>query len=158
MTPSVDDRINSILRALNSIIVPALPADASLAQDQSQLIIAQLSILQKQLKQQHAFEKQEAQDFAAMATAIIDIVRQEPALDNELDNLKQIINNTASNKPSHNTDNLQQGIDQLLQTIQKQADTETLQQVNKVILKLGSQRAKKDRQWFAPMGFDRDFH
>ncbi|HMO68292.1 MAG TPA: hypothetical protein PKE25_06450, partial [Novosphingobium sp.] len=67
MIPSIDDRLASVVRALTEGILPHLPADASLAQEQVQLCIGHLQILRAQIDAAPAFEREELADAAALA-------------------------------------------------------------------------------------------
>ena len=71
MNPSVDDRLNSVLRALETVVLPALPAGASLAQEQVMLAIGQIQIVQVQRHLTPAYEQGELDDINAMASALL---------------------------------------------------------------------------------------
>ena len=67
MTPSTDERIASVIRSLTEVILPHLPADASLAQEQCQLAIGHLQILRLQIDGIQDFEAEELADTRVLA-------------------------------------------------------------------------------------------
>ena len=155
MNPSVNDRLDSVLRALTGVILPALPAEASLAEEQTQLIIGQLSILRMQLDNQAAFEAENTEDFAAMGHLIAAQAKGGPLTHQALESLKaELLNDTVSKKPQVRSARIQLAIDALLIALREDGDADARAAVGKSILDLGSKRAKKDRRWFMPMGFD----
>ena len=71
MNPSVDDRLNSVLRALQTVVLPALPDSASLAREQVMLAMGQIQIIQAQRDYTPTFEQGELDDLLYMARAIL---------------------------------------------------------------------------------------
>src|ERR1700733_15345858 len=71
MNPSVDDRIASIIRSLSDVILPALPPDAGLAQEQTHLAIGHLKIIRAQLDATPEFEVEELADARALAESLL---------------------------------------------------------------------------------------
>jgi hypothetical protein len=67
MTPNVDERLASVVRALSEVILPHLPPEASLAQEQVHLCIGHLQILRAQFDAVPAFEREELGDALAVA-------------------------------------------------------------------------------------------
>ena len=70
MIPSIDDRLDSMARALAEVILPALPADRSLAIEQASLILAHIGMLRDQLDGAARFERREADGMLALAREI----------------------------------------------------------------------------------------
>lgn len=56
MLPDIDLRLASVTKALTEVVVPALPADASLAREQAHLVIAHLDLIAGQWKHALKFE------------------------------------------------------------------------------------------------------
>src|SRR3546814_11904766 len=74
MTPSVDERFASVIRALTEVVLPHLPADASLAQEQVHLSVGHLQILRAQFDETPAFEREELGDAIVLAGALTDAI------------------------------------------------------------------------------------
>ena len=62
MIPSVDERLGSVIRALTDVVLPSLPPEAGLAQEQVQLALGHLQILRAQLDGTPGFEADELAD------------------------------------------------------------------------------------------------
>lgn len=156
MNPSTNDRLDSILRSLSGVILPALPPEASLAKEQTQLIIGHLSILRGQLDAQSAFEAEEAEDFVDMGRKIAALANGGPHSQKAIELLNQQISDLHKlETSSQRTEKLQLSIDQLLVALKIDGTSAACAAVKAMVFELGSIRAKKDRQWFMPMGFDR---
>lgn len=56
MNPDIDLRLKSVLKALTDVILPALPAEQRLAQDQARLVIGHLAIIAEQWQVALRFE------------------------------------------------------------------------------------------------------
>ena len=67
MNPSVQDRLGSVLRALSGVILPALPKDAGLAQEQAMLAMGHIQIILAQMDAAPAFEEEEASNRSGAA-------------------------------------------------------------------------------------------
>ena len=67
MIPSIDDRLDSMARALTEVILPALPADRSLAIEQASLVLAHIGLLRDHLDVAARFERREADAMLALA-------------------------------------------------------------------------------------------
>ncbi len=149
MNPSVQDRLDSCVRALEHVVLPALPPGAALAQEQTMLVMGHIQIIRAQLDALPAFEREDAEDFAAMASAICNVAGQ------EADGLREALAEPPGEIPRERTARLQTAIDELLKTY-AQADG-TPQRIADIICEHGGRRAKKDRAWFAAMGFDAEY-
>lgn len=56
MLPNIDVRLKNIVKAVQEVIAPALPADEKLAQEQCRLIVGHIAMLQGQWKQAVRYE------------------------------------------------------------------------------------------------------
>ncbi|MEE4206219.1 MAG: hypothetical protein V2I39_08000 [Erythrobacter sp.] len=155
MNPSVDDRLNSVLRALETVVLPALPASASLAQEQVMLAMGHIQIIQAQRDTTPAFEMGELEDLRRMAEAILAL---EDAPDNCADQragLKAAIEGPTDD-PRASAERLRVAIDDLLVAARQAGEDAYRDALSRTILPLARERAGKDREWFAVMGFDID--
>jgi hypothetical protein len=152
MTPSIDDRLASVIRALSDLILPALPVEAGLAIEQAQLSIGQLQIIHAQLGAATAFEQQEADDAHALGTAMLiggaggsDTTAALAALRTALD---------ADGSARDVRTRLNSAIDTLVEAMATDGDLAWRDKATAALLTMEGERAMKDRRWFAPMGFD----
>ena len=152
MNPSVDDRLSSVLRALETVVLPALPPKATLAQEQVMLAIGQLQIIQAQRDAAPAFEQRELEDITAMAHAVLAVPDAPPGCTAALDRTAQAVANDRG-LVRERTDAIRDAIDALL-IAAHEADGTYHASLAAVILPLGRTRARQDRAWFGAMGFD----
>ena len=152
MIPNVDDRLASVVRALTEVILPHLPPEASLAQEQVELAVGHLQILRAQLDALPNYEREELADARALgdalarcgggaetsaATAAVSAAAKAKGDDGRA--LLKAIN---------------QAIELLIRAIAVDGDTVSRPLLSATIITHEQARAQKDRQWFAPFGFD----
>lgn len=158
MNPGIDDRLGSTLRALTDIILPALPADASLAREQAQLVIGQLAILRGQLDHAPAFEQKELNDLCELAQQISAAVEGGEQSRQAVEQLGTAV--AESNEGEHcraKADRIRSAVDQVLRAMFKDGSAEFQRLASLSVLDYEGARSPLDRQWFAPMGFDVDY-
>lgn len=153
MNPSIDDRLNSVLRALQSVVLPALPESASLAREQIMLAMAHIQIIQAQRDATPAYEEEECADIADMGRALLTVAGGgEPSaaaraeLETRLGNGDGLARERA--------EAIRAAIDALLLAAHAGGERDYHRSLAAAILPRGRARAGKDRSWFAPMGFD----
>lgn len=149
MNPSVQDRLDSCVRALQHVILPALPAGADLAREQVMLVTGHVQIIGAQLDATPAFEAEEADDLLAMAEALA-----AAAGDRAID-LCAAMAASADTPPRDRTAALQDAIDGMLRSYAAAGGVPA--EVTRIVCDHGAHRAQKDRVWFSAMGFDVDF-
>jgi hypothetical protein len=152
MIPSVNDRLASVVRALTDVVMPSLPPEAGLAQEQIQLAIGHLQILQAQLDGSPAFEAEEAQDARALGKALLD------AGAGGAETQAALVALSASLEP--NTDvraariAIHDAIDGLVRKAALDGESDFRDALGKIIIAHQTPRTMKDRKWFELMGFD----
>jgi hypothetical protein len=153
MTPNVDDRVASVIRALGEIVLPALPASASLAREQTQLVIGHLAILRAQLDRAPEFERDEAAAVRALAEQL---ARAEggAATRAACDALRAAVTATTASAPREAAAELRARIDALVRASARDGSQRGHAEVLRAVHAHEVSRARADRAWFAPMGFD----
>jgi hypothetical protein len=152
MNPSVRDRLGSVVRALNGVVLPALPKDAGLAQEQVMLAMGHIQIILAQMDAEPGFTAEEAQDFAAMGIEVAAALAGGPKTLGAKAALQ-----AALASPDRDTAAIQKAIDDALLALAEDGDEAARAAANAAVLKIGAERADKDRRWFAAMGFDIDY-
>jgi len=153
VNPSVDDRLNSVLRALQTVVLPALPESASLAQEQVMLAMGHIQIIQAQRDATPAFELQELADVHAMADAVLVIGGAPEFLAPQRIALAKALADESA-PPRLASEVIRVAIDALLVAARNANEVVYRDALARTILPLGRARARKDREWFAIMGFD----
>ena len=157
MNPSVKVRLGSVVRALNGVILPALPKEASLAQEQVMLAMGHIQIIIAQMDGSSEFLAEEAADIARMASEAAAGAKGKNETHAAMGLLDTVIGDSLTVVPEMRTAALQDAIDQLLQALARDGDPAALKAVQTIVLTHGALRAEKDRRWFAAMGFDVDY-
>jgi hypothetical protein len=152
MIPSVNDRLASVVRALTDVIMPSLPSEAGLAQEQIQLAIGHLQILQAQLDGTPAFEAEEAGDAKALGEALITAGEGGSQTTAALAALKSAVETEASARDARVA--IHTAIDGLVKAAAADGSADFQSALGKIIIDHQTPRTMKDRKWFELMGFD----
>lgn len=157
MIPSIDDRLASVVRALTEVILPHLPPEASLAQEQAQLCIGQLQILRGQIDLAPAFEREELADTIATGRALADALAgyapAAPALAAALEAASAADTMNAAAVRDYRRA-VSQAIEALVTTVSASGNATDQAKLTDLVLEHEHARTQKDRAWFAPFGFD----
>ncbi len=157
MNPSVKDRLGSVVRALNGVVLPALPKEASLAQEQVMLAMGHIQIILAQMDAAPEFLADEAADLTVMGEEIMASAKGGATTEAAKTALATSLENSVGAAPEARTAGIQDAIDAVLLALAKDGDANARAATQKVVLTQGAARADKDRRWFAAMGFDIDY-
>ena len=152
MIPNVDDRLASVIRALTEVILPHLPPEASLAQEQVQLAVGHLQILRAQIDSLPGYEREELADGRALGTALADCtggVKTSAATSSLADAVEAQGEDGRTLLKDINVN-----VEALVRAVAADGDDDTRARLTSTILEHEQARAQKDRQWYAPFGFD----
>lgn len=155
MLPSIDVRLKNIVKAVEAVIMPALPADEKLAQEQARLIIGQIGMLKDQWKDAVRYEAGSYRQMRDLAQALMAQVDDEQA-----GMLDAALLRTAD------TDQLDiDALNAAICVIGKAVDAVILGEggrkplspaARRVILDYGEKDALRSRVWFKGNGIDPD--
>lgn len=154
MTPSIDDRLGSVIRALSDVILPHLPPSASLAQEQAQLAIGHLQILRAQIDQAPLFEREELNDALALAQSLRKSMSGGPRTQAALSVLEQVIANDKGLPGRTHCKAVNTAIEGVVQAASADGTADVQRELRRLVLLHEAERVVKDRAWFAPFGFD----
>ena len=79
MLPSIDLRIANLVKAVQQVILPALPADERLAQEQCRLIIGHLGLISQQWKHALRYELVSLDNMSGLARDLCSVVQPRQA-------------------------------------------------------------------------------
>jgi hypothetical protein len=154
MTPNVDERLASIVRALSEVILPHLPPEASLAQEQVHLCIGHLQILRAQFDAVPAFEREELDDAIAVARDLAGAVTGGEQTTAALSAMNAAVDAADGGDVRGQRAAVLEAVDALVKAVSADGSSNAKAALPGVILKHETPRTLKDRQWFAPFGFD----
>lgn len=157
MNPSIDDRLASIVRSLADVVLPALPREAGLAQEQLHLAIGHLQIMRGQMDLVPAFEAEELLDARSLGSALLasgEAGRRTVAALSELNvALSQAVD---GEHPRQSRVRITGAIDNLIQQMAVDGSQSFREHAAELLVHWQTERSFKDRKWFAVMGFDSD--
>ena len=154
MRPSFDERLASVIRALSEVVLPHLPPEASLAQEQVQLSLGHLQIMRAQLDQLHDYEREELADYTALARALGDAITGGPQTQAALAALAGAVSDAAGQDVRAARKAVNLATDGLVRACAADGAEGAHETLSKLILTHEHARIQKDRKWFAPFGFD----
>jgi hypothetical protein len=154
MIPTIDERLASVVRALTEVVLPHLPPEASLAQEQVHLAVGHLLILRAQIDAAPAYEREELEDALALADALRRKVRSGDGTKAALAILDASVNDAEGASIRDRRKAVHEAIEGLVRAISADGDPAARAALTTTILKFESARTEKDRRWFAPFGFD----
>ena len=154
MTPNTDERIASVIRALTEVILPQLPPEASLAQEQLHLSVGHLQILRAQFDAIPGYEREEMDDAIAIGKALQAAVTGGAATQQALAGIGTAVAAADGSNVRDQFRAINNAVDALARAASTDGDGAGKAALSKIILEMEDARTQKDRQWFAPFGFD----
>lgn len=154
MNPSIDDRLASVVRALSEVILPHLPPEASLAQEQAHLAIGHIQIIRAQLDQAPAFEREELDDAITLGKALCEDLTPGNHTGEALAALRLTLGKADGSDVRGQRHAINQAIQGLIGAVGGQGCPDTRRSLSAIILDHEHARTQKDRKWFAAFGFD----
>lgn len=154
MTPTVDERLASIIRALTEVILPHLPADASLAQEQAHLAVGHLQILRAQFDATPNFERGELEDTRALAGALVAAIHGGSVTQAAVAALQIEIGHCDGSDVRSQHRGCNRAIEAVVKAVSADGAPDAGAVLRAIILDHERARVAKDRRWFLPFGFD----
>lgn len=154
MTPNVDERLASVIRALSEVILPHLPPEASLAQEQVHLCIGHLQILRAQIDAVPDFEREELADAITIGRQLAENVEGGEQTRKACAALRLAIDAAGTGDVRGDRKAILSCVDDLVKAVSGDGLPNSRERLSDIILTHEASRTLKDRQWFAPFGFD----
>lgn len=155
MLPGIDLRIANLIKAVQQIILPALPSEEKLAQEQARLVVGHLNIIQQQWKYAVRFEAGSLSAMTALAERIVDELSgaQREALEQALAGAKKA-DHADLNSIEQAIISLGSAIDAVI--LGDEGRMPLPQGVIDAVLDYGTRQSLRERVWFAGNGLDPD--
>lgn len=155
MLPNIDLRIQNIVKALEQVIIPALPHGEKLAKDQAGLCIGHLNMIARQWKLSAAFEATSLAAMEALGKRLVPLV--DPVFAAQITATLDSVAGTARDDP----DAMEAAIVELGGTIDKailggDGRFALPPAAWTAILDYGDRQSLRERSWFADNGLDPD--
>jgi hypothetical protein len=154
MTPSIEVRLESVLHGLRDVVIPAIKPDEALAVEQAGLILAQLSMLVKQIPYADRYYRLCRDDARASAAVIV----QRPAGGSRsvaaAASLAALLSSADVDVPEADYLALAGGIAALTSAATEDAEPEWRARVHGEALAFSIRQNRRERVWFMDAGFD----
>lgn len=167
MRPAV--QIQSIIKALTDVVLPAVDPGNKLAQEQSRLVIGLLTLMSKQLPLQFRFDCDELARLIAFSQQLRQQLRQlgreTAGLQTTLAQLKaatadaEHVLERAKAEPEEVLDavrSLRASSGAVVSAVFTEADAATVESVQKAVLANAEQQLLRDRSWLLMQGWEAD--
>lgn len=162
MLPSVEIRIQNLIKAMQQVVLPAVSADNKLAQEQAQLVIAHLQMLGLHWDKAHRFERSSFEAMRRLATALCKSAAGGARTTVVVQALARAIEDSmampASTAPqiAEAITVLGTAVDRLILAISEDADSQSRRLTQALILDYAKLQARRERTWFASNALDPD--
>lgn len=151
MIPGFAIRIDSMTRALNSVIMPAIDPENRLAQEQAALLMAQLSMMSTQWDKVAGYARLSCSELNAMAQRL----KPEggPVTIAAADELSAILRQDSP--PGEDAyRNVSAAVEKLVHAVDEDGTEAFRKRLHREVLEHGKRQALHDRAWFVACGFD----
>lgn len=157
MIPSLDDRLDSMARALSEVILPALPAERSMAIEQAHLVLAQIGVIREHLDLAPLFERREADEMIALGLQLCGIVEGGDRTMAAAAELRAAIDGAALATPAGvrlATGRIGAAIETLIERSRDDGSEGFLAASLRHVVAAGRAAARRDRGWNRSSGFE----
>lgn len=157
MIPSIDDRLDSMARAIQEAILPSLDPKQSLAIEQAHLTLGQIAIIRQQLDLAPAFERHEAEAMVALARRLLADARGGVETTKAAEDLQQAVAAATWDSPPAVraiTHSVGCAIEALIAASGIDGDDAFRQSSFDHVLAAGRETALRDRSWNRSSGFE----
>jgi hypothetical protein len=156
MTPSIEVRLESVLHGLRDVVIPAINPSEALAVEQSGLILAQLTMLLKQLPYADRYYRLCRDDAHTTAAVIVQEPMGGPNSLAAVEALAALLAGGDTDDPHADYLTLADGIAALTTSVAQDAVQGWRERVNAAVLAFAIRQNRRERVWFKDAGFDPD--
>ncbi len=154
MIPTIDTRIDSLIRVMTHLIIPELKDP--LALDQAKLVVGHLMCLRGQVDHSVHYERLEYYAARRLAAKLVVIAAGGPATREAADiliaNLR--VERQGAAEIRQDLDALNQGIDTLMRAVNEDGERSFLADGRELVIMHSKAVALRSRAWFAALGFE----
>jgi len=156
MTPSIKNRLSSMVHALTDIILPAIDSDNSLAREQAELVVAHLTLIGRQIDKASDFDRLELRAVINLGRTVSAIALGGSHTSEAADTVTAAIKAAA-----HEGDDRQEGIrsinhaiEQLIRACNIDGEKASNEKIAAKIIAHTKAQSLRDRVLFAATNFD----
>jgi hypothetical protein len=157
MNPSINHRLDSMIRAMTEIILPALGSSNGLATEQAGLLLGHLNVLKLQLEYASRYQQAELYDAMGLARALIAEASGGAETKAAIARLSATFEEPRGNYTVRADDKLEsinEAIENIIHAMKSDGEPVSRTLTHRLILNHGKATAERDRVWFSAMGFE----
>lgn len=157
MIPSNDQRLASMIRAVEDVILPALADHSGLAVEQTHLLLGHLHILRQNADHAVAYEAAEARALTALGRELVQQADGGPATEAAAKVLEDCASGPESNAPGQVRaliERISLAVEDLVEASGEDGTDEFKSASAASIIRAGREQSMRDRSWSAAAGFE----
>ncbi|MGH8596247.1 MAG: hypothetical protein ACREXT_06280 [Gammaproteobacteria bacterium] len=163
MVPTIANRLRSMIKAMQEVVIPAVDPEHAIAQEQAKLVLGSLNLILQQVDFAHAFEVIDARDQQSLARELAGLI--DPRTGSSLGDIGAVTeidrHTKAIEDPTTATDQLQQINRVLRDTVagliaqsELTSDPNLISKITARVLHYSAAQLIRERSWAAGTGFD----
>ena len=160
MLPDISLRIENLIKAMETIVQPAVDPENDLAQEQAQLMIGHLKLLNSQWDMAYLYEMRALEESVALANALIAAAEGGPETNAAKEALVAKVGAVPEQKPhtaeavNRYTSTIGEAIDTLIYACHDDGSQNFREKLHPIMLEAGEKQIMRERVWFQATGLD----
>lgn len=155
MTPTIIDRIDSMIQAMAEVVIPAIDGSEYLARDQAGLVVAHLNMIRAQLPLADAFEQVELDAALALGRALVPLAAGGDKTMRARDRLANLLGaDGLAGSRQDRCQSLNAAAEHLVRSSRIDGTPQAVSGIAAAVLQFGLAASWRDRVWFNGSGFD----
>ena len=146
MLPSIELRIQNLVKALSQVVLPAIDPENGLAREQAELVIAHLRLIAQQWEKAPAFEAGSGSALQALGQRLADLAEGGILTSRAAAELRSALGQGFAAVGN--------AIDRLIVAVGEDGGAAFRAQLDDLVLAYGAHQAWRERVWFAGSGLD----
>jgi len=151
MIPEFDLRLDSMLRAMTTVVLPAIDPGNNLAREQASLVTAHIAMMMQQWDKLDAYARLCLDDLGRVVESLE--VRGGSLTRGAAADL-EALNSSESPPNNQSYRKTMAALENLVRAVEVDGDPGFRRQLHRDVLLFGNRQAERDRAWFAMSGFD----
>lgn len=148
MLPSIELRIQNLIKALSQVVLPAIDPENGLAREQAGLVIAHLQLIAQQWDKAPAFEAGSLTALEALGQRLADLANGGLVTAHAAADLRSALGGDFAA--------IANAVDRLIVAVGEDGALAFRAQLDELVLAYGAHQAWRERVWFAGSGLDPD--
>jgi hypothetical protein len=161
VTPDIEVRLLSVIKAIEQIIMPAIDPANPMAREQAAIAIGHLRVIRGQSAYLADYQLLCLEEMVQLGQELVAAARGGPATMAAISALRSAIRANASSAPplsalAARRDAIATAVDHLINASAIDGSDVFLQESERIVVRHGSKQADRDRAWFKATGLDPD--